>query len=475
MIKRLSAAAVALTILLAGCDSLRDALSVRSNSVAKAAGAELTVTELAGLIGSSPAPIRKDVAQAVADAWVNYHLAGKAGANNDSLTDTKLIDKAMWAPIDNVKARKWYEFVSKQWKAPDSSEAESYYNNGRLLAANHILLLTQGMPDSAKATVRKKVDALRAQVTPANFADLAKKNSQDPGSKDKGGSLGVFPRGAMVAPFEQALLALKPGEISPVVETQYGYHIIRRPLFSEVRPDIIQGSRSVGQQAAESTYLATLEKTASLQLKPGIAAPIRAVVADPEAHRTDNTVLATSDIGEFKASDLARWMTTIPPQAGIQERVKSAPDSILPNFVKNFIRNELVVHAADSAKMGPDSAEMAQIRNSFRNALVASWTALGVGPKDLASAKSKGDREKLASDRVEAYLKNLLTQKAQYVDVTEPVQSALREKYGYDINGEALGRALIEASQIRLKADSAKTAGQPPSAVPLPKQDTTTR
>ena len=475
MIKRLSAAAVALTILLAGCDSMRDALSIRSNSAAKAAGAELEVSELASLIGNSQAPLRKDVAQAVADAWVNYHLAGKAGANNDSLNDTKLIDKAMWAPIDNIKARKWYDFVSKQWKAPDSSQAESFYNDGRLLAANHILLLTQGLPDSAKATVRKKIDALRAQVNPANFADLARKNSQDPQSGAKGGSLGVFPRGAMVAPFEQALLALKPGEISPVVETQYGYHIIRRPLFSEVRSDIIQGSRTVGLQAAESTYLANLEKTADLKLKPGIAAPIRAVVDDPEAHKTDNTVLATSDIGDFKASDLARWMTTIPPQAGIQQRVKAAPDSVLPNFVKNFVRNELVVHAADSAKMGPDSAEMKQIRDSFRNALVQAWTELAVGPKDLASAKSKGDREKLANDRADAYIRNLLTQKAQYVDVTEPVQSALREKYGYSINGEALGRALIEASQIRLKVDSAKTAGQPPTAVPLPKADTTRR
>lgn len=475
MIKRLSAAAVALTILLAGCDSMRDALSIRSNSAAKAAGAELTVTELAGLIGNSQAPLRRDVAQAVADAWVNYHLAGKAGANNDSITDTKLIDKAMWAPIANIKARKWYEFVSKQWKAPDSSEAETFYNQGRLLAANHILLLTQNLPDSAKATVRKKIDALRAQVNSANFADLAKKNSQDTQSGAKGGSLGVFARGAMVPPFEQALLALKPGEISPVVETQYGYHIIQRPLFSEVRSDIIRGSRTVGLQAAESTYLATLEKTADLKLKPGIAAPIRAVVEDPEAHRSDKTVLATSDIGEFKASDLARWMTTIPPQAGIQQQVKAAPDSVLPNFVKNFVRNELVVHAADSAKMGPDSAEMKQIRDSFRNALVASWTALAVGPKDLASAKSKGDREKLASDRAEAYITSLLTQKVQYVDLTEPVQSALREKYGYSINSEALGRALIEASQIRLKADSAKTAGQPPTAVPLPKADTTRR
>ena len=210
MIKRLSAATVALTILLAGCDSLRDAMSPHSSVAAKAAGTELTVTELAGLMGTSQAPLRKDIAQAVADAWVNYHLAGKAAANNDSIKDPTVIDKAMWATIGNVKARKWYELVSKTWRAPDSSEAEGFYNSGRVLAANHILLLTQGLPDSAKATMRKKADAIRSQVNSANFGDLARRNSQDPGSKDKSGSLGTFPRGAMVAPFEQALLALKP-------------------------------------------------------------------------------------------------------------------------------------------------------------------------------------------------------------------------------------------------------------------------
>jgi hypothetical protein len=476
MTKRLSVAAVALTVLLAGCDSLRDAMSAHSSVAAKAAGSELRVTQLAGLMGNSQAPLRKDIAQAVADAWVNYHLAAKAAANNDSLKDPKIIDKAMWAVIDNVKARKWYEHVSKTWRAPDSSEAEGFYTNGQVLAANHILLLTQGLPDSAKATMRKKADAIRAQVNSANFSDLAKKNSQDPGSKDKGGSLGTFARGAMVAPFEQALLALKPGQISPVVETQYGYHIIRRPLFSEVRQDVVRASRNVGMQAAESTYLATLERTSDLQLKPGIVATIRAVVDDPDGHRTDKTVLATTDIGEFKASDLARWMTTIPPQAGIQQRVKAAPDSLMPNFVKNFVRNELVVHAADSAKLGPDSAELAQIRTMFTSALLNAWRALGVDPKDLAaSAKSKGDREKLASQRAEEYVRNLMSQKAQYVDVTEPVQSALREKYGYDVNGEALGRALLEAAQMRAKSDSAKAAGQPPTAVPLPNRDTTRR
>jgi hypothetical protein len=473
MTNRFSVAVLAMAIAFTGCGSLRDALSAHSNVAAKAAGQELTTTQLATLIGNSQAPMRKDIVNAIVDAWVDYHLAAKAAAEGDSLKDPKLIDKAMWAVIDNVKAKKWYDLVSKNWHSPDSTEAEGLYNTGQMLAASHILLVTQGLADSAKATAKKKADAIRAQVTTANFADLAKKNSQDPGSKDKGGSLGTFPRGAMVKEFEQALLALKPGEISPVIETPYGYHIIRRPLFSEVKPQIIEGSKSIGLQAAESTYLATLERTSNLQMKPVIAPTVRAVADNPAGHQGDKTVLATSGIGDFTASDLARWMTTIPPSAGIAERVRTAPDSLMPIFVKNFVRNELVIHAADSAKLGPDSTQLKQIRALFTSSLAGAWTALGLDPRELAkTAKSEGDREKIAHQRVDAYVKNLLLQRAQYVDVTEPVQFALRQKYDNSINSDAVSRALIEAAQVRLKADSSKTAGQPPSVVPVPKKDT---
>lgn len=473
MTKRLSIAVLAMAIAFTGCGSLRDALSAHSNVAAKAAGQELTTTQLAALIGNSQAPMRKDIVNAIVDAWVDWHLAAKAAAENDSLKDTKLIDKAMWAVIDNVKAKKWYDLVSKTWHTPDSTAAEGIYNNGQLLAASHILFLTQGKTDTAKASAKKKAEAIRAQATTANFADLAKKNSEDPGSKDKGGSLGTFPRGAMVKEFEQALLALKPGEISPVIETPFGYHIIRRPLFSEVKPQIIQGSQSLGMQAAESTYLATLERTSDLKMKPAIGPTVRAVAENPKAHHSDKTVLATSGIGDFTAADLARWMATIPPSANISERVRTAPDSLMPIFVKNFVRNELVIHAADSAKLGPDSTQLQQIRALFKSSLLQAWTALGIDPRDLAkSAKSEGDREKLAHQRVDAYVKNLLLQRTQYVDVTEPVQFALREKYDNTINADAVSRALIEAAQVRLKADSSKTAGQPPSVVPVPKKDT---
>jgi parvulin-like peptidyl-prolyl isomerase len=467
--KKIVFAAVVAALGIVGCSSLKDAMSAHVETVAKAADQELTITRLATLMGQSKAPLRKDVANAIVDAWVNYQLAGEAAVNSDTLNDPKKIDAAMWPVIANVKAKKWYDLVSKSWKAPDSTAAEAAYNDGKLLAASHILLLTTDTSAAAKAVVKKKADALRLQVTAANFADMAKKNSQDPQSAVRGGSLGVFPRGSMVKEFDQAAAALKPGEISPVIQTQYGYHIIRRPLFSEVKAEYINAMQQGGMQAAESTYLAGLESSSKVEIKPGTAATVRAVVEDPSTHKGDNTVLATSTIGKFTAADLSRWMETFPPQAGIADRVKAAPDSLLPVFVKNFVRNELVLHAADSAKLGPDAAQLDQIRKLFTSSLVNAWTALNVDPKNLAAAaSSKSDRAKLAAQRIEDYITKLLAQQAQYVDVTQPVQNVLREKYDYTIKPENIDKVLLEAAKVRLASDSTTKAGQPNTVVPLP-------
>lgn len=471
--KKFVLAALSAALLVTGCDSLKDAFSAHVDVVAKAADNELTITRLANLMGTSKAPLRKDVANAIVDAWVNYHLVAEAAVNNDSLKDTKLVDNAMWAVIANVKAKKWYENVSKTWKAPDSSMAETAYNNGSLLAASHILLLTPDSTPAAKAVVKQKIDAIRAQVTSANFADMAKKNSQD-GSAQNGGSLGVFARGAMVKEFDQAAAALKPGEISPVIQTQYGYHIIRRPTFAEIKGQFVQAMQQGGMQAAESTYLAGLESSSKVEVKAGTAATIRAVVENPNGHRSDKTVLATSTLGKFTAADLVRWMETYPPQAQVAERVKSAPDSMLPLFVKNFVRNELVLKAADSAKLGPDAAQLADIRKIFMTTITNAWTALNVDPKTLeAAAKAKSDRAKLAGQRIEDYVGKLLQQQAQYVDVTQPVQNVLRDKYDYTINAETLDQVLLEAAKVRLATDSTSKTGQPSSVVPMPNPDTT--
>lgn len=87
-----------------------------------------------------------------------------------------------------------------------------------------------------REAARAKADSLLAQLRkePERFAELAKANSQDPGSAENGGDLGFFPRGSMVKPFEDAVFKMKPKQISAVVETDFGFHIIQ---LDEVKKD----------------------------------------------------------------------------------------------------------------------------------------------------------------------------------------------------------------------------------------------
>ena len=151
--------------------------------------------------------------------------------------------------------------------AVNEADVKTYYEQNKARfgtkeerRASHILITA---PASAPAAEREKAKARAEQLlaevkkSPASFADIARKNSQDPGSAEKGGDLDFVARGAMVKPFEDAMFALKKGEISPVVETEFGYHIIHLidikpeqvPPFEQVRTRIEDEVRA--QQATQ--------------------------------------------------------------------------------------------------------------------------------------------------------------------------------------------------------------------------------
>jgi peptidyl-prolyl cis-trans isomerase D len=131
----------------------------------------------------------------------------------------------------------YYQQNEKNFKAPEERRA------------SHILVkVTPDMSAADKAKAKAKAESLVAEArkNPAGFAELAKKNSDDPGSAVRGGDLDFFGQGAMVKPFQDAAFAMKEGDISDVVESDFGFHIIKltgirggklRPL-EEVRPEI---------------------------------------------------------------------------------------------------------------------------------------------------------------------------------------------------------------------------------------------
>ncbi len=136
------------------------------------------------------------------------------------------------------------------------------YSQDEQRQASHILIKS----DANKANARTKAeDVLKQAKSPgADFAALAKKYSEDPGSAAQGGDLGMFGRGTMVKPFEDAAFKLKEGEISGIVESDFGFHIIKMgsikgakaKTFEEVRPEI---EKEWKRQQAQKKYAESAE------------------------------------------------------------------------------------------------------------------------------------------------------------------------------------------------------------------------
>jgi len=145
-----------------------------------------------------------------------------------------------------ISAQKWIDKFVKNDLAVSTTEVHGFYlENGNQFSApekiraRHILIkLDSGASDEARENARGLLTGIRQEIeTGADFAALAQQKSQGP-SAANGGDLGYFARGQMVAPFEAAAFALAPGEISGIVETRFGFHLIqlvdrKAPLQSE--------------------------------------------------------------------------------------------------------------------------------------------------------------------------------------------------------------------------------------------------
>lgn len=166
--------------------------------------------------------------------------------------------------------------------AVSEEESKTFYDQNmdkfrkdEKIRASHILCGIDAKASAEeKKKAREKAERLRKELANgADFATLARENSTCPSSK-QGGDLGFFGRGQMVPPFEQAAFALKPGEISDVVETQFGYHIIKQTErekaetvpFGTARTEIEEYLKNQKVNAAVGDLITELRKTAKIEI-----------------------------------------------------------------------------------------------------------------------------------------------------------------------------------------------------------------
>jgi peptidyl-prolyl cis-trans isomerase D len=457
---------------LAACGGLGEAFTAHTDVVATAASQQLTSERLGDMLGKAKMqiPINREVALLLArDIWVPYQLLGAAAARGDSLTDSKPIEAAASAILDNARLTRFMESVASTLPVAAGSEASYTAAGGGLYSARHILFLVpQGASPVVKDSVQKLARSIATKVTDANFAAMAAKYSGD-NTKAKGGELGVFPAGMMVKPFGDALKKLKPGEISPLVETQFGFHIIQRNTWDRAKTDYLAQSDSRSKQVAESTYFAQVQAGANIKLSSDAATTLKEVAKDPIANRGNKHVLATYNGGELVAGRLALVLLATPQSGRLLQQIQGAPDSLVSQYAMNMAQREVLLKRADSAKVTVKPEELAELHRDFVAAVAQAWAGLGIDPKSLAdSGKTAADREKIAAARIERFLDRVMAGEVQPVPIPSPLQIVLMDKFNSKVNAAGIDRAIERASAIRVAADSARTASQPKSSVPLP-------
>ena len=199
------------------------------------------------------------------------------------------VERAENAAMPDAAALEGYARTAYKGESQRFAEPEQWQ-------ARHILISVKKPEDEASAQERaqKLLDALKGG---ADFAALAREHSEDPGSGAKGGDLGYFPRGRMVKPFEDALIALaKPGDLSGLVRSQFGFHIIRledhrlagvRP-YVEVREQLLgEAQRKLRNEARQRLIDSSLKKA---QLN---TAAIEALAAENKATQPSIPLSAT--------------------------------------------------------------------------------------------------------------------------------------------------------------------------------------
>ncbi|MFI5280425.1 MAG: peptidylprolyl isomerase [Gemmatimonadales bacterium] len=439
----------------AGC-SLRDAFSGHQDVVATAGGTELTVEHVASMLAPAKSvPLRRDVIERMADVWVDAQLLGQAQAAGDSLLDSATVDAANWPIVVQTIVNNYHDSAMAAGR-PTAQQIDSAFNGASVRYISHILVRVKpDTTDAVKAAKRRIAQGYLTQLQHgANFAQLAGRVSEDPGSKAQGGSLGLFARGQMVKPFEDAAFALRPGELSPeLVVTPFGYHILYRPTLAAVRDSFTSRLQDIMGAHSDSLFLDSLTTKSGLSVRGGAPQIVRAVARNLRGSKSRWRTLASWRGGKLDEARFATWLEAYGPQTRQAAQDPQVPDSSLREFVKTIARSEMLVRAAEQRHIGLTTAQRDSIRAHYRVELQTMITGMGIAPESLAADTSVrgATRTQIAARRVDAYLVAITSSGGgrQFYEVPPFLADFLRGRMSWRLNAAGVDRALERTRVLR--------------------------
>ena len=458
------AAAILAGAALAGCGSLRDIFTSHAETAARVGSRELKSTRVAEIIARLGGPnANPQAVELVTAIWVDLALFADQLASGSFKADSATLDRLMWPEITQHRISAWHDTIVAHRAAVSPAAADSAYAAGDVRLFQHILFKPGGATPADTAKAKALAERVLPEAKRGDFGKLAAKYSAD-NSKADSGYLPPTPKGAFVAPFESAAWALEPGEVSGVVQTQFGFHIIRRPPSAEVRERLRENLKQVLVGRADSIYMAELTSRNGVVVKPGVGGAIRNAVTDLPAARKSTKELVTFKQGGFTLADLSRWLEVLPPQQ--LSGVRQANDTVLEQIAKTMAQNSLLLREADSARITLAPTEYQALAQQYRSGIQGLKEAIGVDGPDFSDSSKIAvpERRKLAAQKVDDYFERLTKGEASFRGVPTTLSAQLRATGDYKIYQAGVSRAM-ELVVARKRKDSTAVGGAAPGPV----------
>lgn len=465
--------ALSLVLTLAGCSGMKDLFTAHANVAAEAAGHTLSTDSLASLmLEAKGARLAPETAEFLANLWVDYQLFGNAVVTGVLKTDSAAVQEILWPEITEALGSRWHDTLMARRTMFGAGAVDSAYAAGDSNAVRvfqHILIRVAPTSTVAERAVgQRKAAGLLTRARSGDFGALARQFSDDQASKPQGGMMHAAPRGAYVTPFDSAGWTLRPGEVSGVVTSPFGFHIIRRPPLAEVRQELQNFMEYSAGRRLDSLYMDSLGTAKHLAIKSNAPSVMRSALEDPEGSRNSGKAIATFDGGKLSVREMLRWTGSMPPQMVAQ--LKTATDTQMVGFARALAQNILLIDDAKANGITLTPEEAIGARVTYLASLDTLRYTMGITADVNDTSAALAARTAAVELSINTYIGKLLRREAPARAIPGPMTWYLRDRLEYRINMAGVTRAaeiaLARRDSAQAGAPQSPMLPGPPSATP---------
>jgi hypothetical protein len=438
--------------LVAGCGDAREESPIEPGVLATVDGWSLSAERMAELLVlAQPFPLDSSAVIGFARQWVGAAALARLAAAGDDLLTEDVARAATW-----LERREAMLALDRQDRlgvlaVVTPPIAESTFRQGDLRLLAHVVrLVGPETPTEERALQQRTAQRILNELVEGGAWDEAVAQSEDLETRNAGGLLGLFGPGELTPALDRAARSLEPGQVSSVVETPVGFHILYRPRFEEVRQlyaDLLSERRLAEFDVAATRGL--LEER-GFSTDSVATAALRDLAADPWRALSSERRLATWSGGALTAQTVARYVVSLPDES--RRELREAGDDDLETLLETIATREIRITDAEGLGLNLDES-FEELMMEQHAAEVSYWL-------DALSIETEpADQPERARETLARYMERVASRQVDPRALSPLFEAWLLGRVDWNVEPAAASEAIAQARAMITAADPEQPGG----------------